>query len=303
MPVSGYTALRDRVAAAAAQLVLRGLALLPLRTAQGVGDLAGALAWHANSRAAKVTLANLRACFPEYPVAEIERLARASLRATGRLSAEMGPLWYWPLERFESIVASVEGTDLIDEAQRTGQGAMVLAPHFGNWEVLNLYLGKRFGLTAMYDPPRLARLDPIVRRARMRAGSTLVPTSPAGVRRLHRTLQQGRLVGILPDQVPDPAAGVYAPFFGRPALTMTLVCRLARKSRPRVFIGTAQRLEAGAGFALRFEPLNFDPTEDDQGIAASINSAIECAVMRQPDQYQWEYKRFKKAPPGVARLY
>ena len=103
---------------------------------------------------------------------------------------------------------------------------------------------------------------------------------------------------VLPDQVPRRKAGVYAPFFGQSALTMTLVHRLLRNN-PCVILGTVQRLvEAGdMSYALRFEALDLTQNGDDaENVAAVMNAAIEAAVRRAPEQYQWEYKRFRRPP-------
>ncbi len=79
---------------------------------------------------------------------------------------------------------------------------------------------------------RIAAFDPIVRNGRTRTGSTLVPTTAPGIRALYDAFERGRVVALLPDQVPPIGAGGYAPFFGRPALTMTLVQRLNARVAP-----------------------------------------------------------------------
>ena len=53
--------------------------------------------------------------------------------------------------------------------------------------------------------------------------------------------------GVLPDQVPPLGQGVWAPFFGRPAYTMTLLPRLAQQTGARVFLGVCERLPRGIG--------------------------------------------------------
>ncbi len=50
----------------------------------------------------------------------------------------------------------------------------------------------------------------------------------SGVRKLLKALKSGEAVGMLPDQAPKAGEGVWAPFFGRPAYTMTLAARLAQ---------------------------------------------------------------------------
>ena len=44
------------------------------------------------------------------------------------------------------------------------------------------------------------------------------------------------MVGILPDQQPKAGEGEFAPFFGKPALTMTLLGRLAQRSGAQVLL-------------------------------------------------------------------
>jgi KDO2-lipid IV(A) lauroyltransferase len=133
----------------------------------------------------------------------------------------------------------------------------------------------------------------------------MVATDNKGVAELLRALRAGDISGILPDQVPDISGGVYAPFFGVPALTMTLVSKLQHKTGARVLLGVARRLQgaAGHGFEIVFrEP---DPeiyAGDIPASLAALNRSIEALVSETPEQYQWEYKRFRRQPDG-ARLY
>lgn len=66
---------------------------------------------------------------------------------------------------------------------------------------------------------------------RTRPTLKMAPANRTGVRSLVRTLLKGQTVGILPDQVPVLGEGVWAPFFGRPAYTVTLVQRLQKPDR------------------------------------------------------------------------
>ena len=47
----------------------------------------------------------------------------------------------------------------------------------------------------------------------------------AGVLQIQRTLKNGDLVGILPDQDPGEEGGILAPFFSKEVNTMTLLVR------------------------------------------------------------------------------
>ena len=143
-----------------------------------------------------------------------------------------------------------------------------------------------------------------MRAARERVGAHLVATGASGVRALHAALQRGGMIGILPDQDPRDGAGVFAPFFGIPAKSMTLLSRLAARSGAAVFLTTAERLPDAAGFRLDFERLPEAVGDvDAEQAALALNQALEQRVRRQPAQYQWCYKRFRSQPEGGARFY
>lgn len=154
-----------------------------------------------------------------------------------------------------------------------------------------------YGLHAhfLYMPPDDPALDRLLLRSRARGGLRMAAGGQAGVGKLLRALRAGELVGILPDQVPADGSGVFAPFFAQPAYTMTLACKLAQRPGARVFCGYAKRLPAGAGFRAVIRELDLRRENLDESITA-MNQAIEEMVRECPEQYQWEYKRFRRQP-------
>jgi KDO2-lipid IV(A) lauroyltransferase len=115
-----------------------------------------------------------------------------------------------------------------------------------------------------------------------------------------RALKNGESAGLLPDQAPRFGEGVWAPFFGRPAFTMTLVQRLARAGRAVIFVVSAERLPRAAGYRVVFEPFDEPLSKDPTEAATQINRALETLIRRLPTQYLWAYNRYK-VPPGVAQ--
>jgi KDO2-lipid IV(A) lauroyltransferase len=295
--------LRGRIVAFALQALLRGLGRLSYAATERLGGVVGDLAYLRNGTLRRVTRANLSVCFPDLSAEDLETLARESLRHTGRYAAELGMVWGRGDQRWRSLIKDVVGVDMIEEAQKAGRGVLVLVPHFGNWEILNLFLGERYGLTALYEPMRIASFNPIARGGRTRTGSRLVPTNAGGIRALYGALREGGVVALLPDQVPT-AAGAYAPFFGRPALTMVLVYRLIARAAPRVIMGHARRLPDAGGFCVGFEALpQLEKLADQHAALTEMNAAIERLVRTDRAQYQWEYKRFKRPRPGDQKIY
>jgi KDO2-lipid IV(A) lauroyltransferase len=142
-------------------------------------------------------------------------------------------------------------------------------------------------------------LEDIVRAARERSGTTLVPTSARGLATLVKTLRRGGVTGILPDQLPDAAeAGENSVFMGIPCFTMSFASKLLQRSGARAFFGFAERVPDG--FRLVFIPAEEDLYSEDLQISlAALNRGVETCLRMCPEQYQWEYKRFRTLPRDV----
>ena len=274
--------------------IIRVFSWLSLQRAQTTGAWLGRLIWRVNAQPAQINRENLARCFPQLDEPERAHLSRSSLEETCKFGTESGMITYWDRPRWLTLVKQVSGWDRIEQATRAGRGVLVLAPHFGNWELFNLYLGSRVDLTVLYKPPKLSALNTMFKTVRARSGSTLVETDAAGIRVFYRALREGKAAGLLPDQVPDPEAGIIAPFFGQPALTMTFAHRLIRATNPLVVFCYAHRLPDAGGYDIGINAAPEGVYDTDPLVCATaINEAVEKIVRIDPAQYQWEYKRFK----------
>ncbi|GGO77423.1 lipid A biosynthesis lauroyl acyltransferase [Marinobacterium nitratireducens] len=296
----------DNLKAALVIAILGLLALLPLKWAHALGGWLGRR--QARDRSGKLaanTWRNLEMCFPELDDAARDRLATESLEHTGRTSAEMGMSWFWSPRRSLKKVRSVHGEEVVRQALAEGRGVILMAPHLGNWELLNLYVSNRYRpFTAMYKPPQLKLIDDLIRRRRARLGTDMAPANASGVRMVMKALKRGEMVGILPDQQPDRSGGIFAPFFGIEALTMKLVPQLARQTGARVICGYARRLPKGEGYDIHFRTAEDGVGDRDlQQAAAAMNRSVEACVRALPEQYQWEYRRFSERPEGQPKRY
>jgi len=281
--------------------VTRLLALLPLRWMWRLGDALGRLTWSLDADAARITRINLQRCFPHLAPAEREALGRASLGHSWRLLLETGPLSHWPATRLQALLRVETGRLLIERRLAEKRGLLMLVSHFGNWEYLGYLLGG-LDMVGLYDPPRIRALEAHLLRSRKRFGVRMAPVARGGLRLAYRKLQAGGVVALLPDQTPQPQAGVFAPFFGQPALTMTLAQRLVQKTGAAVLLGSVRRMPGG--FAALYEPLDAHlDAGDAQAFATAVNRGIEKLVRRDPAQYQWEDKRVKRQPPGQPTPY
>jgi KDO2-lipid IV(A) lauroyltransferase len=181
---------------------------------------------------------------------------------------------------------------------------VLLTPHLGCFEVTAQAFAERFRdrirLTVMYRPARQPWLRTLEETARARPGLATAPAALSGVRQMIRALRRGEAVGLLPDQVPPEGMGVWAPFFGRPAYTMTLATRLVQQTGAALLLIWAERLPAGRGFVLRVSapgqalPAAANDDAQQQLSATAINHEMECLIGQCPSQYLWGYNRYKQ---------
>jgi KDO2-lipid IV(A) lauroyltransferase len=266
--------------------IARLLARLPLSWLQSLGGTLGKMALALSDNFRGKSQSNLRLAGLYEPT-----LMRRAADQSGQAVAETALLWFGARERIDRLIR-VENGELLNQALGHGRGVILLTAHVGSFEAAALG-SARFGpITVLYKPPRIDAVRRLVESGRAAPNVHPVPTTAAGVRGLLRALKRGELIGVLPDQVPSEGDGEWAPFFGRPAYTMTLPARLARLTGAQVLMAHGERLPDAAGWVVRYECLPEAPSP------AVINQAMEATIRRMPEQYFWGYNRYK-TPPGV----
>ncbi|AEE68263.1 acyltransferase [Bordetella pertussis] len=270
--------------------LLRMAAALPLPFLHAAGRLLGRLAYAFPGKYRDRLRAN--AAQAGYPQPAFARRAAGEI---GAMILEMPKVWF----RNEQSLGKVVSDDyaIVEAARAEGRGILFLTPHLGCFEITARYLARQMPMTVMFRPPRKAALAPVLETARNTSAVNAVPATMQGV----RTLRRGESVGMLPDQAPGVGDGVWAPFFGRMAYTMTLPGKLASQTGVAVILTAGERLPGGRGWRIHYarvpEPLPDGPQEQ----AALINSAMESLIRRFPEQYLWGYNRYKVprgAPPA-----
>jgi KDO2-lipid IV(A) lauroyltransferase len=280
---------------------------IPFPVARWLGYALGTLLFWIPNRERTIAEINLQLCFPEYSRQMREGMLRRCLVENARTLLELPAVWRDDPEKWMRRLDGQQGEEILRRYLDQGKGVIVAIPHLGNWELHAHYLSKIAPFTALYRPPRQQELEQIIVNGRSRTGARLVPTNAQGVKALYGALKAGEIVAILPDQQPkskEKSAGVFAPFFGEPALTMVLLSRLARKTGAAVVFSFSERLPHGAGFRMHWleAPEGIDH-EDPEVAAAALNRGVETCVRICADQYQWSYKRFEARPEGGSSRY
>jgi KDO2-lipid IV(A) lauroyltransferase len=282
----------DRSAPYAIRGMINVLSSLSLREVHSAASGIARMMAQTNGGMIRRARRNLEPCLPYIGDFDLETLVHHSVREWLKFGGEVGMVSNWPVTKWLPLIRTISGLDLIAEAH--GRPLLVLIPHFGNWEILNLYFGLTTDPTVLYRPPDSIHLDKMIRQMRQRTGAKHVPTTASGLRSFLRSAHNNEIIALLPDQVPSPEAALVIPFFGRSALTMTFAHRLIQSVKPLVIFGTARRLPDAQGFDIE---LTRAPdglySADAQTTLLAMNATIEDIVRSDPAQYQWVYNRFK----------
>ncbi|MFL6700260.1 MAG: lysophospholipid acyltransferase family protein [Vitreoscilla sp.] len=235
---------------------------------------------------------------------------RRSIAETGRMVAETPWLWLRASNDDLSRQVSWRNPEALEAVIAERRPLVILTPHMGSFEVAARAYTARFGhlqpVTVLYRPARQRALREFQEQARKRPTMPTAPANLAGVRQMLRALKRRESVGLLPDQVPPEGQGVWAPFFGQPAYTMTLAARLAQQTGARCIVLRCERLPRGRGYVIHSSelvrplPAGTDPASQLEA-ATIINESMEQVILSDPGQYLWGYNRYK-APRAAESL-
>ena len=286
-----------------AKMALRLLARLSGPAPFALARRCAGLWMHLSPGKRRVAQTNLRECFPELAPEVKGTLLKDSFVHYVCSILETGRNGYWPLQRLQALCDGVVGLDLLTRPLAGGQGVLVLAPHFGAWEYMGIYLQTLFDVAILYKPAAHPGLEQTLLQMRSRGGGRMLPANAAGLRQLHAHIRAARVGGLLPDQQPSAGQGRFASFFGVPALTGVLAPRLARKTGCRVVFAACERLHNGR-YVIHLLPADEDLYSADLDTAvAAVNRGVEQCIAIDPAQYLWSYKRFRSRPEGEPPIY
>jgi KDO2-lipid IV(A) lauroyltransferase len=282
------------------KLLFRCIAALPLSKVHALGGALGKLVFWLSPTYRRRVRENLdQAGYNDAALAE------GAAAEAGKQALETA--WIWMRPRADVVEKTVVADmSILDRALADGRPVMFLPPHLGSFEATAQFYAafrpeaKSRPMTVLYRIPRKSVLRGIVETGRAAEGLKLAPAEVKGVRMLMRAMKDREVVGILPDQVPSRGEGVWAPFFGRWAYTMTLPTRLARAYDAIVLFVYGERLPEGRGYCIHLKRLDEPFSGDAAHDAALMNRHLEALIRERPAQYLWGYNRYK-VPAGSER--
>jgi len=278
------------------------LRVLPRRARHYLGRLAGGALFRMDKKHQAVTLNNLSLAFGASKTdAEKFGIARGAYRHFGAMMFELlsigKPSWH----RLERMV-EFEGTENYERAREAGRGVLLIAAHFGNWEIHAMAHGYRFGPMSV-----IARLQEnpyfnlMLERIRTVNGNAVFYKERA-LPRMMRRLKEGETVAVLIDQNVAREDGVFVDFFGRPASTTPVASWLAFKTGAALVPVLTLPLSDGRYRLIYEKPVDRhlyagpDRRQVVQNLTQSCATVLEGYVRRHPEFWLWMHRRWKTQP-------
>jgi len=276
------------------RLFLSLCSILPLKINHLLGTLIGNLLYFTGSDAKKISAKNIEICFPDLKNKDRRLLVKSALIHTGKNLTESGLIWNQTFAKNASYVKNFYGEHYLDNGKKT----ILLVPHIGCWEITGRFLATSRKVSFMYKPLKSQKQNDYLFKRRNKGNLSMVSADKLGVLKIHRALQKGELIGILPDQDPGDDGGIMVPFFNNNVNTMTLLAKISKNQDTQVLMFWAERLPKGRGFELNLESV--DLSENGGALESQVtfmNHSVEALIRRLPGQYMWSYKRFKSIHP------
>jgi KDO2-lipid IV(A) lauroyltransferase len=247
--------------------------------------------------------AQLAVAFPERPGSERDAIARASLLHLGWMAGEVVAIRSYD-RRLADYVTFAPGSEAtLRELVSRGNGAIFVAGHIGNWELMARRAAQVVSLATIAKAGPDPRLNELIGRFRSEGKvGTLWREDPATGRAMIRVFREGGALGILIDQ-DTRVQGVFVPFFGRLAFTPRAVGDLALRFRAAVFVGTVRRRGPRVldGHEIEIREIPYDPNPADREvesvrITAACTAALEQTIRARPSEWVWMHERWKRQP-------
>ena len=198
-----------------------------------------------------IAATNLSLCFPQLDEAERKALLDEQFSSLGIGVLEMATSW-WGSDRQLKKLARIEGLEHLQQALNKGNGVILLSAHFTTLEIGGRLLSAVAPFHVMYREHKNPVIERVMRNARIRHYDRAIPRHD--LRAMLDSLQGNMPVWYAPDQDHGVNHGLFVPFFGIPAATITATSRLARASGAAVVPFIPTRLADGSGYRLTLYP-------------------------------------------------
>jgi KDO2-lipid IV(A) lauroyltransferase len=291
---------RQAVVEQMAEVFMDMAATLPLRFNWKLAEFLGRVWFQVDKRHREIALNNLKIAWgDELSENKTRIIARTNFIHLARVLLELPYLRKLNSDKLDGFV-TFHGIEHFKNALQKGRGVLLLASHFGNWELMALAFSLRYSpINIVVRPLDNPFLDKLITKIRTRGGNQLIPKK-GSVKKMLRLLAAGEVVALLLDQNPAWYEGVFVPFFNEIACTNKALGTIALRTGAPVIPAFNVRQPDGSYRIFGEQEVvlarSGDTTRDVEENTAKFNKIIETYVRRYPEQWFWVHQRWKTRP-------
>ena len=271
------------------------LCALPYRLQYGIGYLLGQLGWLFTPKKRKrLAIGQILFCRITDDVEEAKRIAKASVTRFGRMIVDV--LRYPEIKdgKYKEMF-TMDGREYLEDAKADGKGAIVIALHSGNWELLGGILASEGYPLISVAMQQQGDADRFINEYRTMMHQHV--TYKTGVREMVKELQKGSFIGLIMDQDPGDQ-GQLVPFFGYETLTPVGPAAMARMQNVPIIPITIRFDEYTEKHEITVHPPIYAEKTDDRKRDITVtltilNEWLEDYIRRYPEDWFWLHNRWK----------
>lgn len=269
---------------------------LPVGVAAWVGKGIGMFAYYFDIKHKSRAYANLKMAFAHLKSPdEIKQIAKTLFKNYGQNLIELFRMPLLTPEKFNQVVA-VEGKENITESLEQGKGVIMLAMHFGSWELASLSCVRLgFPYKVFVKPQKkYSKLADLLNSYRAGGGSVVLSRG-AGTRDFVRSLKKNEVIGMVVDQ--GGRDGVLVPFLNRSAAMSVGAIRMGLKFGVPICFSVIYRENGYKHKMIIHKPFDFDNTGNLEADVITnlkkVTKVMEEYIYKYPSEYMWFYKIWK----------
>ena len=281
--------------------LLRIVCWLPHSAALAIGRALGRVAHRVGAERRAIVRRNIELCFPKLTTDQRNDLARNHFLALGMSMIEMG-LGRWASDEHLVAMTTIEGVNHVLDAINEGKGVILLSAHFTTLEISGRVVTLNVPpYDAVYRKNRKEFMTELMRTGRERSAASTI--EKRDIKKMVRSLRDGRIVWYAPDQSYNRKGSEVIKFFGVPSMHTTATSTLARLGNAVVVPYFPRRLENGH-YHLKIQPPfegfpGDDPVTDTERYVKILEEQIRLC----PEQYLWVHRKFKNLPESYPDYY
>jgi len=281
--------------------ILWFLSKLPYRAQLFLGKWLGILIYQFNTRMKHIAKVNIHLCFPKLSEAEKTSLLKKNFISIGIGVFETCLAWWGSNSQLKKL-AHFHNFEVIQKALSLGKGVILMGEHFTSLEIVGRLCSSQFPFSVIYRKHKIAFVENFISKAYKKYYAQ--PIERHDVRSTLRRLKRGEIVWFTPDVDAGHFHNVFVPFFGIRASSLIASSRLPAITGAKVIPAYFYRRDDGTGYDITAsDPLEDFPTGEVEADVARVNQMQENFIRKKPEQYMWQYMRFKTRPEGEKRFY